>query len=115
MRKQFIIPLILLFFTTSAFSQVEKTVDEFRNKGYFNITRFSYIHVNEAKIETFSPTDGVIVTDLPIDKAQGYSLQTINGYFFRPYFSAGIGVALDGYNNPNFNTLPVFFGFKSIF
>ncbi|MEZ4793685.1 MAG: hypothetical protein R2783_09540, partial [Gelidibacter sp.] len=111
----FIIPLTFILFTISTFSQEEKKVDDYRNKGYFNITRFSYIHVIEAKLETFSPTDGVIVTDLPIDKAQGYSLQTINGYFFSPYFSAGIGVGLDGYNNPNFNTLPIFLDLRVYF
>ena len=113
MKKQFFIPIILLI-TISSFSQ-EKEVDEYRNKGYFNITRFSYINVNEAKLETFSPIDGVVVTELPINKATAYSLQTINGYFFSPYFSAGIGIGLDGYSNPNFNTLPIFLDLRAYF
>lgn len=108
MNKQIIPSLLILLFVVSAFSQDDKKVDEFRNEGYFNITRFSYINVNEAKLETYSPIDGVVVTDLPSDKAEAYSLQTINGYFFGPHFSVGIGVGLDGYHNPNFNTLPAF-------
>lgn len=108
MKKQFVIPIILFLFSINLFSQNNEKVDEYRNKGYFNITRFSYINVNEAELETFSPTNGVVVTELPIDQAQAYSLQTINGYFFSPYFSAGIGAGLDGYHNPNINTVPVF-------
>lgn len=114
MKNQFFIPIIFIFMTITSYSQNEKKeVDEFRNKGYFNITRFSYIHVTEAKLETYSPSDGVVVTELPSDKAQGYSLQSINGYFFSPYFSAGLGVGLDGYHNPNFNTLPAFLDLRA--
>ena len=111
MIKQLIIPFIL-FITINSFAQEERKVDAYRNKGYFNITRFSYINVNEAKLETYSPTYGVIVTGLPVDKATAYSLQTINGYFISPYFSAGIGVGLDGYANPTINTLPIFLDFR---
>lgn len=116
MKKQFIIPIFLLF-TQILFSQeeIKKSVDEYRNKGYFNITRFSYININEAKIETFSPVNGVVVTELPINKATAYSLQTINGYFFSPHFSAGIGIGLDGYSNPTYNTLPIFIDLRAYF
>ena len=114
MRKRFLIPIILLI-TINSFSQKKKEVDEHRNKGYFNITRFSYINVNDAKLETFSPINGVVVTELPVNKATAYSLQTINGYFFSPYFSAGIGFGLDGYSNPNYNTLPVFLDLRAYF
>ena len=116
MKKQIFIP-ILLMFSIRSYSQEtkEKHVDKYRNEGYFNITRFSYVNVNEAKLETFSPTNGVVVTELPINKATAYGLQTINGYFFNPYFSAGIGIGLDGYSNPNFNTIPVFIDLRLYF
>ena len=116
MKNQIFIP-ILLIFSIYSYSQEtkEKNVDKYRNEGYFNITRFSYINVNEAKLETFSPTNGVIVTELPINKAIAYSLQTINGYFFNPYFSVGLGVGLDGYSNPTFNTLPIFLDIRGYF
>jgi hypothetical protein len=110
-----LIIILTIFITGFTYSQNEKKVDEFRNQGYFNITKFGYIDVTEAKLETYSPTDGVVVTDLPIDKAQAYSLQTINGYFFSPYFSVGLGIGLDGYHNPNFNTLPIFLDLRVYF
>ena len=75
---------------------------------FFNITKFSYTNIGKAELETFSEIDGVDVNDLPIDNASAFSLQTINGYFFSPYFSAGFGIVLDGYSNPNINTMPLF-------
>ena len=53
---------------------------------FFNITKFSYTNIGKAELETFSEIDGVDVNDLPIDNASAFSLQTINGYFFSPYF-----------------------------
>mgnify|MGYP003624245379 FL=1 len=114
MKQQFIIPILLLLFVNS-YSQENSNHDEFRNKGFFNITKLSYINVSSAKLETFNPVDGVVATSLNVDKAHAYSLQTINGYFFSPYFSAGIGVGLDGYSNPNFNTLPIFLDLRAYF
>ena len=116
MKKQIFIPILLMFSILSYSQETkEKHVDKYRNEGYFNITRFSYVNINEAKLETFSPTNGVVVTELPINKATAYGLQTINGYFFNPYFSAGIGIGLDGYSNPNFNTIPVFIDLRLYF
>lgn len=97
-----------VFISFSAYSQKDKKKDEYRNEGFFNITKFGFIHVNEAKLRTFAIGEGVINTKLPLDNSVAYSLQTINGYFFGPYFSAGLGVGLDGYKNPNYNTLPIF-------
>jgi hypothetical protein len=114
MKTNFIIPILLFFFINS-YSQEKPIKDEFRNQGFFNITKLSYINVGSAKLETFNTTDGVVVTSLNVDKAHAYSLQTINGYFFSPHFSAGIGVGLDGYHNPNFNTLPIFLDLRAYF
>jgi hypothetical protein len=116
MNKTNLFIIILTFFVSGlAYSQNEKSIDEFRNKGYFNITKFGYINVSSAKLETYSPIDGVVVTDLPLEKASAFSLQTINGYFFSPYFSTGLGIGLDGYHNPNYNTLPIFLDFRVYF
>lgn len=82
--------------------------DSKRNKGYFNITRFSYIAVNNVKQDIFIPGEGGYSIDLPSGNAKAFSLQTINGYFFNPYFSVGAGIGLDGYHEPNINTFPVF-------
>ena len=114
MKKIFIISTVLLLFTIS-YSQGETSDDEFRNKGYFNITRFSYIYINDVTLETFNSTDGVVATSLNIDRANAFSLQTINGYFFNENFSAGIGIGLDGYHNPNINTLPIFLDLRYYF
>lgn len=98
-----------LFIPSLCISQeVKSNNDEYRNKGYFNITRFSYILIDNAKQDIFTPGIGNSTQDLPTDNAKAFSLQTINGYFFNPYFSAGIGVGLDGYSDPNINTFPVF-------
>ena len=114
MNKQYFTAILLLFSIIS-FSQDNKDVDEYRNRGYFNITRIGYIIVNSAKLETFSPSDGVLVTSLPIDSSSAFSLQIINGYFISPYFSIGAGIGLDGYSNPNFNTLPIFLDLRTYF
>lgn len=108
MKKQFLNLTIVLLSAYSFSQETEKYVDENRNEGFFNITQFGYINLNEAKLETFSSSNGNVVTDLPLDNASAYFLQTINGYFIDPFFSVGLGVGLDGYHNPNFNTLPVF-------
>jgi hypothetical protein len=103
--------LALSFFVISVycFGQTEKQVlkDENKNVGFFNITKFGYIGVANLKQERFIGGEGNIFSDLDTDKAHAWSLQTINGYFLSPLFSLGIGVGLDGYHNPNFNTLPI--------
>lgn len=106
MNKQLIWIIILSSFFS--FSQNNKEIDENRNRGYFNITKFNYINISKAELETFSEGDGVKVIDLPIDKAIAFGLQTVNGYFINPYFSVGLGIGLDGYRNPNINTMPLF-------
>jgi hypothetical protein len=107
-NKNLIIPILLISFFAFSQNDREKEIDENRNSGFFNITKFSYINIGKAELETFSEIYGVVVNDLPIDNASAFSLQTINGYFFSPYFSAGLGIGLDGYSNPNINTMPLF-------
>jgi hypothetical protein len=110
MNKNFITSTLLIFFTICIIAQedTELDIDQYRNKGYFNITKLGYINVSEASLETFAVGEGVVLTELPSDNANAFSFHTINGYFFNPYLSAGIGVGLDGYNNPRYNTLPIY-------
>jgi hypothetical protein len=110
MNKNLITSTLLILFTVCLTAQVdsEKDVDQYRNKGYFNITKLGYISVSDASLETFAIGEGVVLTTLPSDDANAFGFHTINGYFFNPYFSAGIGIGLDGYNNPNYNTLPIY-------
>ncbi|WP_299364820.1 hypothetical protein [Winogradskyella sp.] len=107
--------LTLLIFPMFAQKEVSSNIDQYRNKGYFNITKFGYIFVGDATLETFSPEEGVVVTSLPTDKAGAFTLHTINGYFFNPYFSLGLGFGLDGYRNPRYNTLPVYLDLRGYF
>ena len=101
--------LFILTISFYSFSQEKKeNKDKYHNKGFFNITRLGYTFINEINLETFSIPGGNVVTDLDTNKSTGVSLQTINGYFFNPHFSVGIGIGLDGYRNPTYNTLPVF-------
>jgi len=110
MNKKLITSTLFILYAICAIAQQDSQidVDEFRNNGYFNITKLGYISVNDASIETFAVGEGVILTKLPSDRANAFSFHTINGYFFNPYLSAGIGVGLDGYHNPNYNTLPIY-------
>jgi len=109
MRK--LIAPFLILFTLNVFAQdVDKlkAKDEFRNSGYFNITKIGYVAIHELKREIFVPGEGNFYSEPDSGGAHAWSLQTINGYFLSPYFSLGIGVGLDGYHKPTFNTLPVF-------
>lgn len=109
--------ILILFFQLNILlaQESKKPKDLNRNKGYFNITRLGVIAVTDPETETFSPTNGTVVTDLPTNNSIGYSLQIINGYFINPYFSVGIGIGLDGYKNPNVNTLPIFLDLRGYF
>ena len=107
--KFFLLSMLAIFLCSSnVTSQEKKQVDENRNKGYFNITKFGYKFVSRASLETFNPILGNSKFDLPTNEASVFSLQTINGYFINSYVSLGVGFGLDGYHNPNANTIPLF-------
>ena len=113
----------LIICQTLAAQTIQEKKDVFRNRGYFNITRFSYTSVNFAEQSLFIEGQGSFTTELNDDKAKAFALETINGYFFSPYFSLGVGTGLDGYHNPNINTMPLFLdsrvyfkdGYNSVF
>ena len=100
--------VFILFCHTLSAQETNENIDIFRNKGYFNITRFSFTKVNFVEQDIFIPGQGNFVGKLSDDKAKAFALETINGYFFSPYFSLGVGFGLDGYHNPNINTMPLF-------
>lgn len=97
--------IILLFLTINVFSQKDFN----KNFGFFNITRFGAKAIINAELETFDTSNGIVVSQLQTNNANSFSLQTINGYFISSEFSVGLGIGLDRYNNPNANTLPIFF------
>ncbi|PKP19180.1 MAG: hypothetical protein CVU07_00425 [Bacteroidetes bacterium HGW-Bacteroidetes-23] len=104
-----LIASIFLLISFYSIGQTENKIskDENNNVGFFNITKFGYVGVTELKQELFIEGEGNVFSDLDTGKAHAWNLQTINGYFLSPSFSLGIGIGLDGYHNPNFNTLPV--------
>jgi hypothetical protein len=105
--KKIILPILLLT-TLFSFAQTDSdNRDVNKNKGFFNITKIGYITNTSVKQELFIEGEGNIFSELDNSKSHAWSLQTINGYFISPYFSLGIAIGLDGYHNPNFNTLPV--------
>ncbi|MDC9724261.1 MAG: hypothetical protein PSN34_16040 [Urechidicola sp.] len=116
MKNTFTI-LFLVFIINNVFCQNTTTNstkyrDEYKNKGYFNITKLAYIKMSSIKQELFIEGEGNIFSDLKTEGAYAWSIQTINGYFISPNFSLGIGLGLDGYHDPNYNTLPVFFDIR---
>src|SRR5690606_39204657 len=116
MSKTNIFFFLLAFFSLLSFAQDNnKDIDNFRNKGYFNITKISFITVHELKRDFFVPGEGGFYSDLDNSKAHAWGLQTINGYFISPHFSLGVGLGLDGHHNPNYNTLPVFLDARAYF
>jgi hypothetical protein len=85
--------------------------DKHKNERFFNITKFSYINVQEVVFDGFGTGDN----NLSTEDSRAYSLQTIGGYFLNPNFSVGIGIGLDGYHEPDYNTLPLFIDLRGYF
>mgnify|MGYP000512325348 FL=1 len=74
-----------------------------KNQGLFNITEVGYL-----------PGVGNISRDgaFEVNEGHGYRISTVFGYFFTPRISAGIGVGLDGYQEPSHSVFPVFADFR---
>lgn len=107
MKKYLTVFAILISF--NSFSQEAKIEEGKReNKGFFNITKISYIKAYEINRERFVSGEGNITSEPDASSTGARSLQTINGFFISENFSLGVGVGLDGYRKPTFNTLPVF-------
>lgn len=110
--KIFVLFVVLFFTHTSIYSQVS---DPLKNKRFFNITKLSYIDVKNATFDEFIPQKGNTSTNINTNDAICYSLQTISGYFLNPHLSVGIGIGLDGYHKPDFNTMPLFLDIRGYF
>ena len=113
--KKILLPFLLLTSLITLAQNDSDNKDLYKNKGYFNITKIGYIAVTDLKQELFIEGEGNISSDLDANKSHAWSLQTINGYFLSPNFSLGIAIGLDGYHNPNFNTLPVLLDARAYF
>ena len=106
--KIFVILVVLFITHTSIYSQVS---DSLKNKRFFNITKLSYIDVKNATLDQ----KGISPININTNDAICYSLQTISGYFLNPHLSVGIGIGLDGYHKPDFNTMPLFLDIRGYF
>ncbi|MFA5670232.1 MAG: hypothetical protein WC967_13400 [Balneolaceae bacterium] len=103
--------IILIFFVLLTQALYSQEFDSYKNERFFNITKFSYINVQEVVFDGFG-TGG---NNYSSDDSRAYSLQTIGGYFLNPNFSVGVGIGLDGYHNPDFNTIPLFIDLRGYF
>lgn len=100
--------MILIFcFTCSIYAQEARQKDIYKNKGFFNITKYTHYRVNSAKLEVVTPS---LVVEMSVkgDNSYANSFQTINGYFINPHLSVGIGVGLENFIRPDLKTLPIF-------
>ncbi|MCB0427566.1 MAG: outer membrane beta-barrel protein [Mangrovimonas sp.] len=106
--------LAVLLFSLKLFGQnAQEKIhsDSNKNIGFFNITKVGLLGITEMKQEQFIEGEGTFAHEL--DTGVAWNVQVINGYFLSPYFSLGIGVGLEWYSNPDFNTLPVVLDIRS--
>lgn len=98
-----LLPIILLCTTQLVFAQRNS---ENKNSGLFNITsvRVGWLTSGE------NATQGTTASSSRIDVSDSRmnSLHMITGFYLNPNYSVGLGLGLDGYSNPTYNTLPVF-------
>jgi hypothetical protein len=85
---------------SSITNEVTPAVDYgMRNKGYYNVSQFGF---------TVGGSNNYYYSTSPI-----FSLSTVNGYRFNPYFSIGAATAVDFYSN--YNLLPVGIDIRGVF
>ncbi|WP_196886135.1 hypothetical protein [Aureivirga sp. CE67] len=95
-----------VFLVTCTYAQ-----DTNKNKGFFNITKISYINAFSSK-EKIEWPDATANYDYDSKGSHAKSLQTINGFFLSERFSIGVGIGLDRYEKPGFNSIPLFADFR---
>lgn len=88
-----------------AYTMQAQKRDPYKNKGLFNITKYTHYRVSVARLKNVSE----YITNVPNIKNQyGNGLQVINGYFINPKFSLGVGVGLEYFNPDYSDTFPIF-------
>ena len=78
---------------TSVIKPKDTTPPFFLKPGFMHMTEAGLIVGNENNLE-----------------GPAYSISTVNGYRFSPYFGAGLGIGVDGYNR--ITMLPIFLSFR---
>lgn len=108
MKKATFMLSILLAATVVCRAQTNVNKNGDKNTGLFGIIQGSYIKNFNAYEETnVQNTD--VNTNLNTKLSNAYSLNLVVGYYVIPKrLSAGLGFGLDGYNNPNANTAPLY-------
>lgn len=91
--------LLLFLFVLSLSLNGQEKQSVKKNQGIFNITEIGYL-TGSGNIDY----DRYSVAN----DARTYRLRSIFGYFFNPHLSLGIGIGLDGYHEPDLNTMPLF-------
>ncbi len=109
MRKLIIITILTLI-QIYVFAQ---DADEFKNKGFFNLSKVSYHFVDKISYDMFIPTQGGFNYDIEESNSMAVGAYTINGWFVFPWLSAGVGLGYEYQNTMNFHLLPVYFDLRT--
>ncbi len=96
--------IVLIFLLQSAFFTLGAT-NENEQKKFYKSVEVSY--ATGLSLSTNSPFD---LNDW--DSAYTKSLRISAGWFFNPYFSAGVGFGADRYEQPGANTFPLYVDFR---
>jgi len=107
------INILLLLFIMTSFTLKAQNLDRIKdidkNKKFTAIIRLSYIKNYDADYEITIPERGTQKTNLSTNNAYAKSLNVILAYYVMPKrLSLGIGFGLDRYEEPGFNSAPLY-------
>ncbi|MGC6524948.1 MAG: hypothetical protein ACON30_01560 [Flavobacteriaceae bacterium] len=107
--KNLLIYSFIFLFGSICFGQSDfKDLDN-KNTGLVSILQFSLAKNYEAHQVVNIPNTGSRGTDLSVSKSFAKSLNVVLGYFVIPHrLMLGVGFGLDRYENPGFNTAPLY-------
>lgn len=109
MKNNLLIYPFLFLFSSICFGQSDfKDLDN-KNAGLVSILQFSLAKNYEAHQVVNIPNTGSRGTDLSVSKSFAKSLNVVLGYFVIPQrLMLGVGFGLDRYENPGFNSVPLY-------
>ncbi|PSG90104.1 hypothetical protein [Aurantibacter aestuarii] len=107
MKRILLLLLLTTFLTKPCWSQTE----EDKKITFFNITKVSYSSLHKARADRFVEGEGNFITDVN-DSGSIWGLNTVTGVFLFKKLSLGVGLGLDGYSDPNLNTMPAYFDLR---
>jgi len=86
--------------------------DEYKNKGFFNLSKVSFHFVDNISEHISTPLLGYL-EHYETDNAYAYSINTINGWFVFPWLSAGVGVGYEYQNTMKFHLVPAYIDLRA--